>query len=583
MLTPRPVRAEVRRDNFLDRLTYTTASITLLEAPSGYGKTTLAAQYARCQTERPAVWASLTSNAADARAFGDQLARALERAGFQPPAWSVAADFDAGPDAFAQALLSDLNDVPVDLLLVVDHAEHLSAESARVLHGVLEHLGTWHRVIVNTHQGGHVNLARLIASGLAERYTEEDLRFSPNETATFVDHLGQGGQSGLDAHALHQRTDGWPVAISLMTVPGAHGREVVEVVDSILARMSVDLQEAVIHASVLPAWREGTLVDLGLPPLRNWQQAAARAGIPLIRRGDAVYPHDLVRDALEQLLRRDPEMHSQMHVRAATLAQQAGEFYAAVLHALQAGAYDQAQGIVLRELLPRWQRHSDWTLAAQTLAQFPPSALGPDLCAYLGLAYGEIGQQDQAHAIFHAQTEAGTETEITYFGLLLMAHRQGEPKQALDWAERGLARASSAYGRVQLLRSQAAILHVLGRYSEALPLARQAVREAEEHDNVALLLSAQTVLCWVYEVMGDSTRALALSEQIFRTAVGLGFVNKALLIIPKLIDLLIDHDRLSEAEQYASFFRENYERYPWAVNLQWFGQFSRCTGTTHRK
>ena len=69
---PRPLPAEVVRKGLLSRMTQASeASLFVLAAPSGYGKTTLLGQLARAS--KHAVWLTLSERHTDLTALADEL------------------------------------------------------------------------------------------------------------------------------------------------------------------------------------------------------------------------------------------------------------------------------------------------------------------------------------------------------------------------------------------------------------------------------------------------------------------------------------------------------------------------------
>lgn len=564
---PRPVRGEVRR-SLLDQLGTPSARLLLFSAPSGYGKTTLAAQYARLQA-RTVVWSSCTAATADPEALGDLLASALRRSGIGTPNWDALTLGQLGVDALAGALTQDLNAAPQDLLLVLDHADHLAAESARLFTTLVEGLGDWHQVWVNTHDASPLNFARLLAAGTAEAYGPEKLRFSAAETAALVEQLALTGERARRVLDQQQHAGGWPAVIALAAAPGSRGQEVTEIVASILDRMPARLRTLVLQASVIENWTDDLPEAIQLPACPGWLDEAQRRGLPLRQIDSGRFrPDDLIRTALDDLLRRDPVLYQALHARASALALTWQDPYLAAYHALAAKQMDVTQNIVQAELLPRWQRYSDWTLAAEMLGRLPASQLRPELLAFLGLALGETGQGDAARSIYETQLAQGTQTAITYFGLALAAFRKGQAQECLTLCDLGLAGASTPYERTQLLRSRATAALVLQHVEEARTTAEQAVQEAQCTNDPSLLISAQTVLFWVYDADNQAEEARRTGRQAFELAVTLGFVGKALALAPQLFSAHVDIGALGEAGRYAAYLRDHAERYPLFIQQQ---------------
>lgn len=562
---PRPVRGEVRR-SLLDQLSKAPARLLLFSAPSGYGKTTLAAQYARTQ-DRTVVWASCTAAAADPEGAGNLLAAALGRTGIATPTWHALTVEQLGVDALADALIQDINAVPHDLLLVLDHAEHLTPEAARLFMAVVEGLGDWHQIWVNTHDATPLNFARMLAAGSAAAYGTADLRFSLTEVEALVENLTLIGEQAQRVLDQQERTGGWAAVVALAAAQGSQGQEVADIVGSILNQMPADLRELVLQASVIEAWTEDLPQTLQLPAYPGWREEAQRWGLPLrhLDQGRARVD-DLVRSTLDDLLQQTPARHQALHAQASAAALSQQDPYLAFHHAVKARQFGTAQDIVQAELLPRWQRYSDWVLAGQMLIQLPAAIRRPALEAFLGLALGETGEPEAARAIYEQQFAAGTQTAITSFGLALYLFRRGKQQEGLAVATSGLRLATTPYERIQLLRTQASTNMHLGHTSEALVIAEQGVQEAEIFGDPSLLISAQSVLLGVYDRNNQPLAAHRIGQQLFALAGAMGFTNKALALLPLLFSICIDLGFLDEAQRYAEYMAKHVERYPLFVH-----------------
>src|SRR3954452_8057034 len=214
----RPVhrRGLIRRTRLLDALAATPdrASLILLTAPAGYGKTTVLSQWA----------------AEDSREFG----------------WVTVDEADGDPVRLAGHLAMALHRIePLDpavfrALAVGDGSRHLAA-----LAHLLTSLRTWNRpgvlVFDDVHELGSVaamNFIRALAAGLpagfhlavASRLTlgfgrlrsedrlvefgVEDLAFSKEETRAVLAHAGVDCSDDT-VGALVQRTEGWPAGVYL--------------------------------------------------------------------------------------------------------------------------------------------------------------------------------------------------------------------------------------------------------------------------------------------------------------------------------------------------------------------------------
>lgn len=216
-LRPPPLRAGVVERPRLLRLLeqLTREPLTVVAAPTGYGKTTLLAAWA-ASTHRRVVWASVGSRELDADGFWALAAAALEQAeprlrfGLR----SGSRDVD-GPAQMATALglLSH------ELTLVLDGYEQAShsgvdADFRRFLELAPETL----HVVVSTRGEPELALPLRRARGTAAELGARELRLDRDETAAVLRHVLGYGTREVATEAVARRTEGWPAAVYLASL-----------------------------------------------------------------------------------------------------------------------------------------------------------------------------------------------------------------------------------------------------------------------------------------------------------------------------------------------------------------------------
>jgi LuxR family transcriptional regulator, maltose regulon positive regulatory protein len=233
LLAPQPNSAWVRREQLLDRLSTlrSTTRVTLIVAPAGFGKSTLAAQWFR-DTQPPAnpaqgtphappafAWLTLDEYDQDAARFLAYVASAIEQA--LPDALPVARPLLAAPDPpplymLLQALLIDLSALPANLTLVFDDYHAITVEPIhQVVAYLLRHLPTNCHLMILSRTDPPLPLARLQATQQLAEVRAVDLRFTDAEAAALLTNLlGHRPEDALVA-ALQNETEGWPLALHL--------------------------------------------------------------------------------------------------------------------------------------------------------------------------------------------------------------------------------------------------------------------------------------------------------------------------------------------------------------------------------
>ena len=201
----------VPRQRLLDRMHGAVGNgLIVLQAPGGYGKTTLAAQFAR-DVEFEARWLSLDSSSQAPEAFAEQIVSAvLGRDAWQP------ASMDAS-GALASYLGVALHEFEamstLPLLLVIDNAHELnpSEVSCELLGWLLQSLPLGSEVVLAAREPLQVaEIDRLVAGGDALLLGSNDLGFTPDEVAAVVEH---SKDAGADPRTVFEATGGWPVAV----------------------------------------------------------------------------------------------------------------------------------------------------------------------------------------------------------------------------------------------------------------------------------------------------------------------------------------------------------------------------------
>jgi LuxR family transcriptional regulator, maltose regulon positive regulatory protein len=196
------------------------AAVILVEAPAGYGKTSLIAQWRLDWLQHGVAVGWLNLDAGDSPitlvsgiALG--LRRSLGRGGFGADALGEVRR-GAGTVAALTSLLAEITEVSRPMVLVLDNGERLrEAEVADVFEYQLRNLPPNLRVVIGMRPPARPELLDLLAQGLLRRVTAADLRFDLPEaiqllTARF------GGRIDADLCArLHEVTGGWPLGLQL--------------------------------------------------------------------------------------------------------------------------------------------------------------------------------------------------------------------------------------------------------------------------------------------------------------------------------------------------------------------------------
>jgi len=193
--------------------------LTLVISAPGFGKTTLLAQWRTCllqqQESELLAWVSLDEADAQANRFLAYLIWALEAAGLDVgglAALAQAQALDVRPQRTVAALLQALaNDGRRVTLMIDDYHRASSSAVDEVVLMLLERGSQWLHLVVASRTRPAWPLARLKAQGLVYELGAGDLTLSQAETA----QIFGAEMDAPDLASLHQRTEGWAVAVQL--------------------------------------------------------------------------------------------------------------------------------------------------------------------------------------------------------------------------------------------------------------------------------------------------------------------------------------------------------------------------------
>lgn len=344
--------------------------LTLISAPAGYGKTTLLSIWA-AGCERPVAWLTLDEGDNEPVCFWRYVHAALQTVDSRLGKSSRSALFSTRPPALEQVITSLVNDVMnagVELILVFEDYHLIdNAEIHTSINFLLDHLPPKMHLMVTTRSDPPLHLALRRGRVQMTEIRATDLRFTHDETASFLNQTVQLGLANEDVALLGKRTEGWIVglqmaAISLQYEPDRHAfittfsgddHHIADYLgEEVLQRQPVDFQNFLTRTSFLDRLSDSFCNSvLGREDSQAMLNALERANLfiqPLDNRRKWFRYHPLFAELLRQrLFQTESETKiKELQRRAVDWLNSNGHFDLAVEYALKFSDFELATNLL---------------------------------------------------------------------------------------------------------------------------------------------------------------------------------------------------------------------------------------------
>jgi LuxR family maltose regulon positive regulatory protein len=522
----------VHRPHIFARLdTGLEGKLTLVSAPAGSGKTTLLSAWVR-KNERQTGWLSLDEADNDLARFWSYVAAALQGALEDREIGAALVTLFQSPhqspvETLISGLINQLSAATNAIILILDDYHAINVEAVhQSLTFLLDHMPSQLHLIIASRAEPPLPLARLRVRGHLTEITASDLRFTPEETAVFLNDVMGVAVSAEEVEALESRTEGWIAGLQVAALSlqgrtdtaefirqfsGGHrhvldylGAEVLEqqpreihdflLQTSILHRLSAPLCTCITgqqnSQGILEQLETANLFLLPLDDERRWYRY-----------------HRLFADFLRNRLRQSQaDQIPQLHGRASQWYEQEGFINEAIDHAISAGDHKGAIRLMEQLALP-WMsaglaKVQSWLEALPgNMLRSRPRLFLAHLWAQLAAGQVETVEADwrEAESIIDMQVDNLTEEE----------------KQAL-------------LGELACLRANLACYQ--GDMQQALILSRRALELMPEDDLVLRNLIASNI-SFSMDSFRQPDDAISQASRLLARATRLGDVQAALMAI----------------------------------------------------
>jgi LuxR family transcriptional regulator, maltose regulon positive regulatory protein len=369
------VRPEwVERPQLTEHLARTVTRLVLVDAPAGFGKTTLVAQWRSSTAEsRPFAWVSLDRGDSDPGRLWWYVVSALQRACPEIGVEDILDELRVQtPDVAGKVvptLANELARLAKPVVLVLDDYHVIKERASHdQIASLLLHLPPSVQMVLITRVDPPLPLARMRAAGEMVEIRVRELRFTPEEAARLVHAVAEVQLSEPDLTDLVERTEGWPAgvylaALSLRGHPSPHAfvrqftgdnRFIVDfLAEEVIGRQPAEIHQFLVRTSILTRFC-ASLGDTvtGSANAAGIIEVLERENLFLVPLDDNRqwyrYHHLFAQMLRSRLVVTEPGLVPALHERASAWHQQSGSAEEAISHSLAADDATSAVDLIAR-------------------------------------------------------------------------------------------------------------------------------------------------------------------------------------------------------------------------------------------
>jgi LuxR family maltose regulon positive regulatory protein len=418
--------------------------LTVIKAPAGFGKTSLALVWLNRLRSSGAhvAWLSLDTDDDEPARFLHHLARALRHACGNVGASAIGLTAEASlvpAQSIVSTLINELVEVDDEVYLFLDDYHLISLPVIReVVAFFIENVPSHVHVVVCTRTDATLPLARLRARNELLEIDASTLRFNFDETRCFIERECPGKLGASTIRSLFASTEGWAAALRISAsvlvreeykpdsgsgTPSGASRPFAAYLEDMLKRLPAEMVGFMLRTAILDRLTASLCEAVtGVENSQSMLEAIAARQLllePMDVEGHAFRYHHLMRDYLCQRLETQHRAEvADVHCRACRWYAQQEQWTDAVRHAIAAGATDDAVSLMGRCAMTLVTKGDLLTLLGWQ-RQFPAHLMRGQVQVRLAIAWGMALalRFDDALAMLDALEQdaavgTATETEI---------------------------------------------------------------------------------------------------------------------------------------------------------------------------
>jgi LuxR family maltose regulon positive regulatory protein len=375
LFIPRPRKNLVSRPRLVERLnTGLNKKLTLIAAPAGFGKSTLLSEWIP-QSPRCVTWFSLDETDHDSTRFWTYFIASIQQlhSDLGESALALLQSLQVPPiTSILTTLINDITAFPDELAIVLDDYHIIESQPIHeALTFLIAHLPVNMHLVITTRIDPPLTLARLRARDMLTEIRANDLRFTADETRTFITRELGINLTTEEITVLEERTEGWIAGLQIAALSmqghddisgfirvfsGSHRHILGYLADEALDQRPKGTLSFLLQTSILDRL-SGPLCDAvtGQTGGQEILESLEHANLFIIALDDEgrwYRYHHLFGEVLQARLRQNyPELPAELHRRASEWYEANGSVHEAVQHALAASELDRTADLIGRQ---RW-------------------------------------------------------------------------------------------------------------------------------------------------------------------------------------------------------------------------------------
>ncbi|MBI9011765.1 MAG: hypothetical protein JEZ08_05985 [Clostridiales bacterium] len=349
--------------------------LTLISAPTGFGKSTLISEWAK-SSNYPFAWLSLEEKDNDLIRFLSYFIAALQTIekdicqGIQEMFHSMEA---MGTDFLLTAIINEIETLSTSVVFVLDDYHLINNQEINDgLSFLLDHLPSNMRLVIITREEPLFSLSSLRSKNQLIEIRTKDLRFTHSESVSFFNQVMDIKLSDKDIKVLESRTEGWIAGLQLAGISLQKQKDIPEFIESfsgshkfimdylveeVFSQLSEERQSFLLQTSILDRL-SGPLCDgIRLNSVESGQQTLEYLHnrnmfvVPLDDEGKWYRYHHLFLDLLREKVLKEYPLKigvnvSELHRRASEWFENNDLINDAVHHAVLGKDFEKAADLI---------------------------------------------------------------------------------------------------------------------------------------------------------------------------------------------------------------------------------------------